>query len=192
MMTVGGSWPCLAGVLPPLAPGAWGPMLLPYRSGTPGLPGGPSWVWAPRAPWSPWTALLGGSGLLRISFKVEEEDDGVSTGDWLASLEAAFGEAVPSFESLFFLEDLLESPRLESFKYGKVSNTLATRYGQGLTTLAPKRFILEDNSFSSVGRLEAPSSNCREPKRTFGTAGYLDGWENRDQIADSGPTLIRC
>lgn len=51
--------------------------------------------------------------MLRISFKVDDEDEGVKTGDWLASLEPTeFGEAVPSFASLFFLEDLF--PLLKS------------------------------------------------------------------------------
>jgi hypothetical protein len=41
---------------------------------------------------------------------------------------------------------------------GSVSHA-AQGYDQGRpTTLAPKRFIFEDNSFSSVGRREAPSS----------------------------------
>ncbi len=45
---------------------------------------------------------------MRISFRVEEDDDGVRTGDWPASLDPTeFGDAVPSFVSLFFLEDLL-------------------------------------------------------------------------------------
>lgn len=52
--------------------------------------------------------------MLRMSFRVEVEDDGVKTGDWVESFEAAFGDAVPSFESLFFLEDLFESLPRES------------------------------------------------------------------------------
>jgi len=60
--------------------------------------------------------LLGGKGLLRMSLSVDVDDDGVRTGDWLASLEelAELGEAVPSFESLFFLEDLFGSLPLDS------------------------------------------------------------------------------
>lgn len=85
---------------------------------------------------------MGGRGLLRGSFRVEVDEEGVKTGDWFASL--LFGEAVPSFESLFFLEDLLESLSLPRER-----------------TLWLKRFIFEDNSFSSVGRLETPNSTLR-------------------------------
>lgn len=46
------------------------------------------------------------------SFRVDVEEEGVRTGDWLASRDD--GEAVPSLLSLFFLEDLLESFPLES------------------------------------------------------------------------------
>ena len=53
---------------------------------------------------------MGGRGL----FRVEVEEEGVTAGDWLVSLDAELGEAVPSFESLFFLEDLLESLPRES------------------------------------------------------------------------------
>jgi len=43
---------------------------------------------------------------LRLSFRVEEDEDGVNTGDWFDSLEPReFGDDVPSFVS-FFLEDL--------------------------------------------------------------------------------------
>jgi hypothetical protein len=41
-----------------------------------------------------------------MSFRVEVDDDGVSTGDWV-SRELPEGEAVPSLESLFFFDDLL-------------------------------------------------------------------------------------
>ena len=52
--------------------------------------------------------------MLRLSFRVEEEEDGVNTGDWFDSLEPReFGDDVPSFVSLFFLEDLF--PLLESW-----------------------------------------------------------------------------
>jgi hypothetical protein len=44
-----------------------------------------------------------------MSFRVEVEEEGVMTGDWVESFEA-FGDAVPSFASLFFL-DLLSLPR---------------------------------------------------------------------------------
>jgi len=75
---------------------------------------------------------LGGKGLLRISLRVDVEDDGVRFGDWLVSLvPAEFGDAVPSLESPFFLLDLLESlpPARER-------------------TLWLKRFIFEDDSFA--------------------------------------------
>lgn len=54
--------------------------------------------------------------LLRISFRVDVDEEGVKTGDWLASLEelAEFGDAVPSFPSFLFLEDLGSLP-LDSY-----------------------------------------------------------------------------
>lgn len=50
-------------------------------------------------------ALLEGKGLLRMSFNVELDEDGVRVGDWVASRPEPpdEGEAVPSLESLFFL-----------------------------------------------------------------------------------------
>lgn len=57
-------------------------------------------------------ALPGGRGLLRISFTVEVEEEGVRTGDWPAESRAVLedeGDAVPSLESLFFLDALLGS-----------------------------------------------------------------------------------
>lgn len=89
-----------------------------------------------------------------MSFRVEVEEDGVKTGDWVESLAEAFGDAVPSFESLFFLEDLLESLPRESCCVEHSQQTWRDAIGEKgarLTTLAPKRFIFEDNSFSSVG-----------------------------------------
>ena len=62
----------------------------------------------------PWPALFWGSGLFRGSFRVDVEDVGVRTGDWLESRDE--GDAVPSLESLFFLEDLLESFPRESWR----------------------------------------------------------------------------
>lgn len=63
----------------------------------------------PAAPALPSCAPpLLGSGLFRISFNVEVEDDGVIVGEFWESLEPLLGEFVPSLES-FFLEDLLES-----------------------------------------------------------------------------------
>jgi hypothetical protein len=51
---------------------------------------------------------LGGSGLFRGSFiSVEVDEEGVVTGDWPASREVDEGDAVPSFESLFFDLDAL-------------------------------------------------------------------------------------
>jgi hypothetical protein len=88
-----------------------------------------------------------------MSFRVDVEEDGVKTGDWVESLAEAFGDAVPSFESLFFLEDLLESLPRESCCGEQGQRHAEIEWGKGarLTTLAPKRFIFEDNSFSSVG-----------------------------------------
>lgn len=68
--------------------------------------------------------------MFRGSFRVDVEDVGVRTGDWLESRDE--GDAVPSLESLFFLEDLLESFPRER-------------------TLWLKRFILSDNSVSCGG-----------------------------------------
>lgn len=48
-----------------------------------------------------------------MSLRVDVEDEGVSTGDWLESRDE--GDAVPSLESLFFLDDLLESFPRESW-----------------------------------------------------------------------------
>jgi hypothetical protein len=63
-------------------------------------------------PWSaPRAALLGGRGLLRMSFKVAVEDEGVMLGDWVGSRPepVELGDDVPSFESLFFLDPLFGS-----------------------------------------------------------------------------------
>lgn len=73
--------------------------------------------------------MLGGNGLFRLSFSVEDDEDGVRLGDWPASLELELGDDVPSLASLFFLEDLF--PLRES-------------------TLWLKRFIFEDNSLISL------------------------------------------
>jgi hypothetical protein len=70
--------------------------------------------WAPAAfAWSP--VELGGRGLLRISLTAVEEDVGVNTGDWFDESRPE-GEAVPSLESLFFLEDLVASLPRESWR----------------------------------------------------------------------------
>lgn len=90
MTTVGGL-PCRFGVAEPLGDGV--PNVSPWLA---------CWPWEPGDV----AALLGGSGLLRMSFRVEVEDVGVNVGDWV-SLLLPEGEAVPSLESLFFLDDLL-------------------------------------------------------------------------------------
>ncbi len=88
IITVGGSGPCRAGVLPPLAACGEPPMLLSL-SGTGVLETPPMF---PRIddcppkglfPWSPLiaAALLGGNGLFRKSLRVDDEEDGVRTGD---------------------------------------------------------------------------------------------------------------
>jgi hypothetical protein len=56
----------------------------------------------PGAPWSPpRPPAFEGSDLLRPSVRLDEEEVGVSVGDWFESREE--GEAVPSLLSLFFL-----------------------------------------------------------------------------------------
>lgn len=50
--------------------------------------------------------------MLRGSLRVDVEDDGVRTGDWLASRDE--GDEVPSLESLLFLEDFAASLPRES------------------------------------------------------------------------------
>lgn len=42
-----------------------------------------------------------------MSFKAVLEEEGVRTGDWVSREPLEEGDAVPSFDSLFFLEDLL-------------------------------------------------------------------------------------
>lgn len=77
-----------------------------------------------------------------MSLSVDVEDDGVRTGDWLESRDE--GDAVPSLESLFFLDDLLESFPRER-------------------TLWLKRFILSDNSVTvGGGRIETPATRLEE------------------------------
>lgn len=53
-------------------------------------------------------------GLFLMSLSVEVDEEGVKTGDWVEPSRA--GDAVPSLESLFFLEDLLGSLPRESCK----------------------------------------------------------------------------
>ena len=70
--------------------------------------------------------------MLRMSLRVDVEDEGVKTGDWFASLDEPTGDAVPSFASLFFLEDLLESLFRESLIEGRprVSTCLGSLEGK--------------------------------------------------------------
>jgi hypothetical protein len=60
---------------------------------------------------------LCGRGLFLGSFSEVVEAEGVTFGDWPASLEDADadGDEVPSFGSLFFLEDLFGSFERESW-----------------------------------------------------------------------------
>lgn len=64
-----------------------------------------------------------------ISFREGLEEDGVRTGDWLDSLDDPIdeGEAVPSFESLFFLEDLFGSLPRESCRGASTVSVKAHR-----------------------------------------------------------------
>jgi hypothetical protein len=113
IITVGGRGPSREGVPPPLVGALPGLMLL-NRSGTPVLGELPIWPDCPEpdAPpeSEPRPALLG-NGLFRMSLSAVEEDEGVKTGDWFASLDEPieFGDDVPSFVSLLFLDDLLGS-----------------------------------------------------------------------------------
>lgn len=57
---------------------------------------------------------LGGKGLFRTSLRAVVDEDGVATGDDVASRDepACNGDAVPSFESLFLdFDDLLSFAR---------------------------------------------------------------------------------
>lgn len=126
MTTVGVN---LGFALPPL--GLEEPPMASKRSGV--LP-----CWAPADrpegwPATPWSMpdAFEGRGLLRMSLSVEVEDEGVSTGDELASREE--GDAVPSLGSLFFLVDLLPSlfPR-ESC--GRIKSQQKGRRGHGRTS----------------------------------------------------------
>lgn len=82
---------------------------MPMCGGCPGTP---------PAAWSPPCALLGGRGLLRISLRFEAEDEGVRLGEEPEASRIALledGDAAPSLESLFFLEDLLGSLPRDSY-----------------------------------------------------------------------------
>ncbi len=68
-------------------------------------------------PWGPWLCmagsppielpLFGGKGFILGSLRVDVDDEGVRLGDWVSRPALDEGEAVPSFGSLFFLDDLL-------------------------------------------------------------------------------------
>lgn len=123
MTTVGGSLgfalPPLGLEAPPMAnrstPPCWAP---PDRfDGWPTPPCSP-----PRPP------AFEGRGLLRLSLSVDVEDEGVRTGDWL-EVSREDGDAVPSLESLFFLEVLLGSLPRESC--GRVPRQRQTERHEG-------------------------------------------------------------
>ncbi len=132
-------------------------------------------------PWSPPSppALLGGNGLLRMSFSVDDEEDGVRTGDWFeASLVEPIddGEAVPSLESLFFFDALFGSLPRESYRRQVWSAlffppyTVCTPEPLHRVTMRPAT----DNSLAEAlhfgrqrsglwwGRLESPASSWLE------------------------------
>jgi hypothetical protein len=121
MTTLGGRILCRTGVLPPF--GADDPPgNEPNLSACPDCEASPpSWGGWPATPWSPPgpPALFGGRGLLRISLSVEVDEDGVRTGDWLASRPELEGDEVPSLPSLFFLEALFGSFPRESYTEAK-------------------------------------------------------------------------
>lgn len=115
--------------------------------------------------------MFGGKGLFRISFRVDVDEDGVRTGDWLDSLDdpTEDGDEVPSFPS-FFLDALLGSLPRESYATSQLSvSSLQQRMEEGwvmiyraaLTTLWLKRFILVDNSFSRCGTVRDAQPNSR-------------------------------
>lgn len=120
MITLGGSIGCLFGVVPPgeLEPSelnrsaAGRTPCCPPFSELAGTSDGEAVCPATGVPESP-----AGSGLFRGSFNEVVEAEGVTLGDWPASLEdpEADGDDVPSFGSLFFLEDLLGSFERESW-----------------------------------------------------------------------------
>lgn len=63
-----------------------------------------------------------------MSFSVDVDDVGVSTGDWVSRLLPE-GEAVPSLESLFFFDDLLSPFPRWSLVVGVTSARLVTQGG---------------------------------------------------------------
>lgn len=76
---------------------------------------------APMAPnlstpaaWAALSVEFGGKGLLRISLTAVVEEVGVRVGDEVDGSRDE-GEAVPSLESLFFLDDFVASLPRESY-----------------------------------------------------------------------------
>jgi|SRR5687767_2918930 hypothetical protein len=111
MTTVGGSrefaLPPFGLEAPPREPNRSWPLLCGVAvdkfEGCPGWPSSP--LMAPALPVK---------GFPRASLSVDVEDVGVRLGDWLEASRDE-GEAVPSLESLFFLEDLLGSLPRDSY-----------------------------------------------------------------------------
>lgn len=60
--------------------------------------------------------LFGGNGFILGSLRVDVDDEGVRLGDCVSRPAVEEGEAVPSFESLFFLDDLLSLLPRDSYK----------------------------------------------------------------------------
>lgn len=139
MMTVGGRAPprCV-----PLADCVDSPKE-PDPEAEPILPRGEGPTAPCSCPCAP--ALLGGRGLFRMSLTVDEEDEGVTAGDWLWG--SLLGEAVPSFGS-FFLDVLLGSFPRDSCKIALVSACLQ----------------------SGAGRLWGEDERCRSESRGIGEA----------------------
>lgn len=123
-MTVGGNGPCLEGVAAPLGdcPAAVLNLsgALPCAAATPD-----PWPCKPRSPPplppSP-PALFGGRGLFLISLRVVVDEEGVRLGDCVSREPLEEGDAVPSLDSLFFLEDLLSLLPRESCQKARVSS----------------------------------------------------------------------
>ncbi len=115
--------------------------------------------------------------MLRMSFRVEVEEDGVRTGDWVASLAAAFGDAVPSFGSLFFL-DLLESLPRESCFGTRLVQCLGRVWGDGRDSRLWRRNASSLKTTASLlwATRGARLDPCTD-RSTPLTGGELCGWE---------------
>lgn len=120
--TVGGNAPpCLEGVAAPL--GDCPRLAGSNRSGAPPCAAAAPdpWPCKPRLPRSPTPpcppALFGGRGLFRISLRVVVEEEGVKLGDCVSREPLEEGDAAPSLDSLFFLEDLLSPLPRESCEW---------------------------------------------------------------------------